>query len=364
MKRLLCMLLLLLTLSACAQAAGLSSVAEIRTHTPARWTKTYETRWRTVSVDVAVQVPQAEAFPILKVRKMPAVDAALLPAEATVRHNAPGRLQYYTGDAEYVLSRNTKFRSIDQYPGPALPDAQAEDSSFTPKDALALAHERMEQLYGLSDTDFRLSETLVYSRIWKYRGAGSSPTFTAAVTDAGSYTIRLDQLLRGIPYFSCSDVYDDGWKGGWLTDARASVAHRGSDGCMVLATLWQVEAVAYADAPLLPFADALAAFEQEIMAGRLRTVDAVALGYAPYTDPDDPDAYWLLPVWYLNGGYATDPSQEFTPLQNDDGTMSGVGIEHRDLAFQAQLGQLMNRTAVGRNRRRVIPIEAWPSSGE
>jgi len=77
-------------------------------------------------------VPQVEAFPILKVRKMPVVDESLLPADADARHNAPGRFQFYTGDAEYVMKSNTLFKSIDHYPGPELPQVLAEDCSFSP----------------------------------------------------------------------------------------------------------------------------------------------------------------------------------------------------------------------------------------
>ena len=351
MKRLLCMLLALLTLTSAASAGERCAITAIREQTPARWTQTYQTPWRTVVIDAAIEVPQVDAFPILRVRKMPAVDASLLPAGAILRHNAPGRLQFYTGRAEYTLSSNALFRSIEHYPGPELPDVRAEDCSFTPQDALDLAHERIDRLYGLSSAHFRLAETVVYSRIWAFRGKRSTPTFTRAITGEGSYTVRLDQLLEGIPYFSCSDVYDDGWKGKWLTDARVSVAHRGADGYMVLASLWQVEEVAHADVPLLPFAEAKAAFEQEIAAGRLRTVDTIAFGYAPYTDPNDPDAFWLLPVWYVKGGYTPDPTQEFKPWLNEDGTVADDGIERREVVFEALRGRLMDRQEEGRQRR-------------
>ncbi len=93
------------------------------------------------------------------------------------------------------------------------------------------------------------------NRISQYKGKKSNPTYTKAITNEGSYKVQLRQLLYGIPYFACSEVYDDGWWGKWLTDARVSVAHRGADGYMVLAMLWLVEEVVYADVPLLSFAD-------------------------------------------------------------------------------------------------------------
>lgn len=102
---------------------------------------------------------------------------------------------------------------------------------------------------------------MLYSCIWQFKGKKSNPTYTKAITNEGSYKVGLQQLLYGIPYFSCSEVYDDGWKGKWLTDARVSVAHRGIDGYMVLTSLWEVEEVVYDDVQLLTVEDAKAAFE-------------------------------------------------------------------------------------------------------
>ena len=359
MKKLMCVLMAMLMMLSAASAEEWCSIVDICEQTPARWTQTYETKWRTITIDAAIEVPQVDAFPILKVRKMPVVDESLIPADADVRYNAPGWFQFYTGEAEYVLKSNTMFKSINHYPGPELPDVLAEDCSFTPQDALDLAYEQIYHLHGLDSSHFRLDETLVYSRIWQYKGKKSNPTYTRAITDEGSYTVRLDQLLYGIPYFACNDVYDDGWWGKWLTDARVSVAHRGADGYMVLAMLWQVEEVVYADVPLLSFADAKPAFEKEIMAGRLRTVDTIALGYAPYTDPTDPDVFWLLPVWYVKGGYTTDPKREFSPFYDVDGSIADDGIERSEVVFEAQQGDLINYMDTRKNRRRVPTIVTW-----
>ena len=353
MKRLICLSLLMAMVCTTAFCEEWYSMGEIRGKTPDRWTQTYETRWRTVSIDTAIEIPQVDTFPILKVKRIPTVDEELLPADTYIRINAPGALQFYTGKSEYVLKDNTMYKSVDHYPGPELPQVLAEECSFTPQDALDLAYAQVFHLYGLDGSHFRLDETLVYSRIWQFKGKKTNPTYTVAVTVEGSYTIRLDQLLYGIPYFSCDEVYDDGWRGKWLNDARVSVAYRGADGYMVLAVLWQVEEVVCMDTTLLSFAEAKIAFEQEIMAGRLRTVDTVSLGYAPYADPDEPDMFWLMPVWYVRGGYSMDPKREFKPWLNEDGSIIDDGIERREVVFDAQHGELMDRKAEGKKRRMV-----------
>lgn len=51
MKRLFCMLMVMLTLLSVASAEEWYSIAEIREQTPARWTQTYETKWRTITID-------------------------------------------------------------------------------------------------------------------------------------------------------------------------------------------------------------------------------------------------------------------------------------------------------------------------
>lgn len=69
MKRIIAMALLacfaLLPLAGKAQTY--ISILEMNEHSPERWTKAYETKWRTVEIDVQPIVPQVENMPILKV---------------------------------------------------------------------------------------------------------------------------------------------------------------------------------------------------------------------------------------------------------------------------------------------------------
>lgn len=121
-----------------------------------------------------------------------------------------------------------------------------------------------------------------------------------------------------------------------LYDARVSVAHQGTGGYMVLAALWQIEEVVFDDVPLLSFTTARNAFEKEIMAGRLHTVDTIALDYAPYIDSSDPVVFWLQPVWYVKGVYTIDPKREFKPWLNDEGTVVDDGIDRCEIVFDQQ----------------------------
>lgn len=95
------------------------------------------------------------------------------------------------------------------------------------------------------------------------------------------------------------------------------------------------------------------------MDGHLRTVDTIALGYAPYTEPSDPDVFWLLPVWFVKGGYTTDPKREFTPFYDADGRIADDGIERAEVVFEAQQGDLLNYMDTRKNRRSVPSIVTW-----
>lgn len=95
------------------------------------------------------------------------------------------------------------------------------------------------------------------------------------------------------------------------------------------------------------------------MDGHLRTVDTIALGYAPYTEPSDPDVFWLLPVWFVKGGYTTDPKREFTPFYDADGRIADDGIERAEVVFEVQQGDLLNYMDTRKNRRSVPSIVTW-----
>lgn len=72
------------------------------------------------------------------------------------------------------------------------------------------------------------------------------------------------------------------------------------DNAKVRAILYTEKEVIYDDVPLLPFSAAKKAIEQEIYAGRLRTIDEVKLCYVSYLDPNDAKTIWrfLHGMWW------------------------------------------------------------------
>ncbi|MEG0271222.1 MAG: hypothetical protein RR821_13335, partial [Clostridia bacterium] len=76
-------------------------------------------------------------------------------------------------------------------------------------------------------------------------------------------------------------------------------------------------------------------------------------------DPSDKTVVWLLPAWYVKGGYTRNAKREFTPWYNADGVMVDDGIERREVVFQANIGELIDYNAKGQKRRHVPKITTW-----
>ena len=110
---------------------------------------------------------------------------------------------------------------------------------------------------------------------------------------------------------------------------------------------------------MLSFEDAKKAFEAEIMAGRLRSIDCMELAYAPYVDPAEPDTWWLLPVWYVRGGYTRNAQKEFKSFYRKDGALEDDGIERAEVVFEAQKGVLMDYDDADKGRRDVPKLITW-----
>jgi len=65
MKKRLFLLLVLLMMLSVANAEEWVSIKELRVQTPSHWTKTYETKWRTIVIDAQINIPQVDRAPVI-----------------------------------------------------------------------------------------------------------------------------------------------------------------------------------------------------------------------------------------------------------------------------------------------------------
>ena len=120
------------------------------------------------------------------------------------------------------------------------------------------------------------------------------------------------------------------------------------------ASLFEETGVVHEDVPILPFEKAKTALESEIEKGLLREVVEMRLCYAPYYDPADQEAFYLLPVWYARGVYANSADKEFTSFTDSGGVEHMDTREYQELVFEAQKGKLMDWDD-GRRSRQDVP---------
>lgn len=75
-------------------------------------------------------------------------------------------------------------------------------------------------------------------------------------------------------------------------------------------SLLRQRGIAYADVPLASLDEVLAVVEERILAGHIREVYALELGYFPFADARDGDVAWLYPTWVLSCAYVEDANAE------------------------------------------------------
>ena len=360
--RIISLLLGLALLTASARAEAFCSIRDIVDGTPRRWTETYETEWRTVTIDVPIDVPPVAAFPIVRVRLMPAVPEDLLGEyEGTVR-NLAGSL---TADRrkDDSLPPGSRPMTVYTYLNGAEPQEQPERVALTYGEALQWCYRETERLWGLKDTDFAVEKVVVEGRAYHYSRQGGKLIWGKPVTEQGRYKITFGQLIHGIGVEGGKECYDR------LGLASETALHHVScymafsdpQNVKIRAALYEELEVVHADVPLLPFAKAKEAMEAEIYAGHLRSLDEMKLCYIPYLDAEDRDVLWLLPAWYARGIYTRDARQELVTEAGGDGQDAYDNLERREVIFQAQQGELIDYLDQGEDRRVAPAILTWDS---
>ena len=112
------------------------------------WHQTYETKWRTVRVDVDIEVPEVEAFPVVKVRRMGPIDVTQLDVEGLrVRVNRPGDFYAEVGDFPQSSAKRAAFKSEQNF-GTGIPDHLPENNDTTFQEALDVIDKALKAIYG------------------------------------------------------------------------------------------------------------------------------------------------------------------------------------------------------------------------
>ena len=298
---------------------------------------------------------------------MPKLSSSLLTEYSSIQKNRDSSFCFEKLKDDY-LHVNEGYKSHVAYEQNEIPSEMPENVDITFDEAKALALSEANRLWGLNEDDLLLTRTRISSCVYKYKETNGVKTWGSAVTKQGRFHFSFAQLFHGIEMEDGRSCYLD------LSVSRESTMCSPSyfisfssnlDNAKVRAILYTEKEVIYDDVPLLPFSAAKEAIEQEIYAGRLRTIDEVKLCYVSYLDPNDAKTIWLLPAWYVVGDYSRDPEEEYKYTYDKyTGEEVDNGLEQLEVIFQAQAGTLIDYTATSNSRRNVISIITWEQIGK
>lgn len=347
-------LLVCLALPLAGSAQSYLTIAEMRKQPPARWSQVYDTKWRTVNIDVQPTLPQADKLPILKVVLnfwQPDVSALSEGWRSEGNDRGTFTFRVYLNDLDQeerdVMDKTTTTTTMSYYPPFDMGTSYAPDNDLTLNDVLNHFKRIMDEM-GEDQAQWQYDQpvsVMVNSTVSNTTGKPLLP---------GSYSLRLNQTLQGVPVLCHVLEGVDGEKDqemrlriGLTFQIRTPEAVRMS-GKQVKET-----DVLADDVPLCDFSKVKTAIEEEIQAGHIRKIFDAELGYALYNEPGvfrKPGLEWLrtavfyaVPVWRVNCHYIEDAKKELRDYTGQDVPERAV-MEYKTLIVNAQTGTVIDRT--------------------
>lgn len=367
MKRILlfALCLLMLVSPVCLAEERYLSLSELREQTPARWTMTYETPWRSVAIDADILVPDGNALPVLL------ISGGATPPALTAEEAGWDEIEY-RGPYDILMSN-----AIPAYPkgvngvrvGRPVSKGVwygrfASENRYVPLDDISFgeivsrAKEKIVQL-GYDPNDFEIDDPV---RLWTHHVYGSG---TETDLLPGYLYMEARPKVMGIPVMSHIWQAVVSHHGTQRSDEfvlmpNADIGYDGYLGDLshVYLTPLTIRETLAEDIPLCPFEKVLSAVEKEIEAGHIRKVYELELGYVLYNEPgvyrtgsSEADAYaayqaaryYAKPAWQVNCLYVESSNGELrdTSSYTDDERNS---IDYYQLIIDAQTGELTQQS--------------------
>lgn len=385
-RRLCVPLLLILLLPLAGQAKSYHTLPEIRRQAEVGWHQTYQAHGRTITVDIPIEVPEADRFPVLTASLMPHSDKVQKPQSGMWERVFDGENSVDNGRLFFTCMRGDYFElermgcynepsdrgSFEEQafcpPDIELDFAYATHNEATPRYMINLVDSLWQRYFPEIPVDLRLEKVLagVHYRTFdmdrlQYVGE-PMPTDREAFLEA-----VFAQYMQGIPLLVCAE---DSFRrfGGAQTgrsDFRpvpmlhARALSRSLRNCnlpdrndMVMFSLLHEEAALVPDVPLCSVQTAIAAYEQPIRAGQLRLVESMKLGYAAWEGPGE-DGFTLTPAWVAWGILLKNPEKEAWK-QNADETLEESdyrkSTQYGPILVNAQTGELIDPWRTDKNR--------------
>ncbi|MBQ8616494.1 MAG: hypothetical protein IJX67_01880 [Oscillospiraceae bacterium] len=350
MKQLIAFILCFAVSISAAGAEEWFSVADMPV--PDRWTATYDTSWRTISVDVQPTIPDVEEISILHVRPaywIPEPDGETAWSAKDIHFDKGGdAFELTCGDfgKEYDLVRGKRDVVNHSYYVYGPFDA---NSSYAPENSLTLVQ-------MLSHFDSILAETAAWKPDFDTQHIQSIRTNTYKNKKTGEVllpaymAVTLPQALEGVPLWghiiTSVDRHQDNE---FFYDPNVSFTMLNFETYQMFGRVVKPYAVLSSDVPLCSFAKVQEALESEIEAGHIRMIYSVDLGYALYNEPGvtrvsgrewiKSAMFYVKPVWRCVCIYEEKASKE---LSDNIFTDPIVSVYYKTLYVDAQTGILID----------------------
>lgn len=306
-----CIIALVLCLTAVpANAAEASyTVDEICEQATSPWRATYETKWRTIEVDIQPTVPDVETMPVLIVRPAfwcPTTDMDVVwTAEVSEKMTNYGSFLLRTGDIwgeENTAREGKKSEGLSQFFYAPLDVEKA----YAPSNDLTIA-EMIDTLQGIMEAVDHSHFGIAPERSLFVKTAGYIDKSSREYLLPAYITITIPTTLRDIPLYGHVIDSVDGHSDFENTYyPHLTFIMRNQDSYQLQGrTVYETTELA-SDVPLCSFDTVRKAIEKEIEDGHIRFIYSVDLGYALYNVPGARHKYYE--VWWKDADFYAVPT--------------------------------------------------------
>lgn len=360
--------------SAMAATTDYCTIVDLKVQPANGWHQTYEAHGRMIEVNIPVQVPATDSFPVLLAEPMPAVSDL----EVTKNNYAETEDGEYANQAGYFLyqsptsraytaaAKNVKLAQMPKgytgYPlirhlnALELDTSYAANNDTTIRQSQALLEECWQHFFPNETLELTPSWVYAYSSCRKYNG--NAQTYGDETWDAfeGPLMAHFNQCMGGIPLLCyASESYQQFTARTFKAEddlcadvCAISQSYRSAGLDMFYSLQYHTlrkTSVLSEDVPLCSFSKVMATCEGLIANGQLRRVDTMRLGYAIWLKKGG--SFVLMPTWVIEGELFKSadaaPKQSQRSYDNDP-------LEYGKILINAQTGELIDpwNTAKGR----------------
>ena len=362
MKRVIALILAALLL--CGMGSALAeeyyNIVELRQQTPERLTKSYETKWGQVNIDVPIIIPEYDQLPAIAYRPLAGSKEFPSAATETLADDDAG-LWSFSVNMERNWKAVPKGYGASDKP---YDQAIAENNGFLPEEATAFADALVRKYTSLVpgiDTDPLQAKagSAYYLYDWDtgefIDGLGPIDDETL---NKGSYRFSIRQWFHGLPLETRTGV------GGYTFLSDAPFSDYGIIGSFIFMDIIDMEhysfdmllceetALLAEDVPLVDFDTVWTSVEKYIETGHIHSVQSIRLIGMTGIVPPGGNSYadrtcWGVPFWEIECEFWQNPN---------DGS---VDVDTLYLRVDAQTGKIPDLYSKDETRLRYHELITW-----